>query len=457
MTLTLTTAVVAFLAMVLGEWWRAGVSGTSKDAPIAQATGIALVMATSWPDGSGPAHGELGWLVGLTGPLALALAAVLVVGLVRRPGASILKDLGRCLASVAAAGLLARLPGPAGHTLLGRVEDPGADAGVVAVLLLIVAGMAVWVPLAGRTVVRLTRDSGVLAPRPLGELQRSGVLPLATATTAAVMAISLPVLGPVALILFLVPMAVLLPAETRQRSVRAAQQQTLVALAGLTDRAGFTAPGHAVRVAALAVPVAREVGVVDEDLQDVETVALLHDVGQVGLDRPIPGGATTEISLRDQRRVAGTGAAILARTAQLSRVAPMVADVGVPQHRAEDRGDVSLAARVVRVVSAYDDLTGQGARLNGAASTSTALARIVRSTPREFDADVVRALLRQLERRGDVSAPDAARLRASLHRATTTASAGSPSPGTASGSPAEQSSSREYQPGDLRQDGLPPA
>ena len=99
----------------------------------------------------------------------------------------------------------------------------------------------------------------------------------------------------------------------------------------------------------------------EADLPDVEAAALLHDIGQVGLTRPIPRGATVEVSALDQRRIAATGAAILARTADLSRLASVVADVGALHHRAVERGDVALPARVVRVVSAYDDLTGAGA------------------------------------------------------------------------------------------------
>ena len=132
--------------------------------------------------------------------------------------------------------------------------------------------------------------------------------------------------------------------------------------------------------------------------------ALLHDVGQVGLSRPIPGGATIEISALDQRRVAATGAAILARTADLSRLAPVVADVGIPHHRAVARGDVALASRVVRVVSAYDDLSAS-------LEHQGALERILRSTPHDYDPLVVGALVRHLERRGTVSAAEGALLR----------------------------------------------
>jgi hypothetical protein len=269
----------------------------------------------------------------------------------------------------------------------------------------------VGAPVLARAVLETVGDHGSLRPQ-LGEhLVRHGPLVLATASTATVMALSLGVLRAASFVLFLVPMALLQPAVTRQRRIRDAQRQTLYALSRLTDQAGLTAPGHAVRVARLARPVAREVGVDDADLPDVEAAALLHDVGQVGLSRPIPGGATVEISLRDQRRVAATGAAILARTAELSRLAPTVADVGVPHHWAVERGDVTMSSRVVRVTSAYDDLTGPGARQGEARSPGAAMERILRATPYEYDPEVVDALIRHLVRTGVLGTADLARLR----------------------------------------------
>ena len=416
MILTLSTALVAFVVMLLGERWRVGGRRLARDAPISQAVGIALAMTTAWPatPSTWAAEQPFRLLPGLLGPAALGLLAVLLVAAWRRSATGLAWELGRCLTSIGVAGVLARLPGVGGATVFGSVRSSEVHAGLVALLLLLVAAAAVAAPFLLRAVLGAWRDGTTFRSRVAVDAQRDGLLALATATTAVVVAISLPVLGPLAVALFIMPMVVLLPAHSVESEIRAAQRETIVALAGLTDQAGLTAPGHAVRVAALAVPVARDAGVADADLEDVERVALLHDVGQVGLSTPIPAGATVEISPRDQRRVATTGAAVLGRTAQLSRVAPLVADVGVPHHRAEERGDVSLASRVVRVVSAYDDLCGQGVRLNGASGAGPAVERLVRAVPREYDPVVVRALIRQLERRGDLEGPDASRLRAAL-------------------------------------------
>lgn len=396
--MTPTLAIVAFGAMVLGEAWRVSVPGLARDAPLAQATAVALAVSTGWPapDGDGSS------VLGLTGPLLLACLATLTVAVARRQWAGLPRDLGRTVTAVLVAGLLARLRLPGLPSLFEQAEHPSSHPAVLALTLLAVAVLAVGAPVLARVTVQAVRERGSLRTQLRASLARHAPLALATASTATVMALSLEVLGVISFVLFLVPMALLQPAVTRQRRIREAQRQTLFALSRLTDQAGLTASGHAVRVAALAVPVAREVGVEEDDLDDVEAAALLHDVGQVGLTSPIPGGATMEISLRDQRRIAATGAAVLARTADLSRLAPIVADVGLPHHWAVERGDVTLAARVVRVASAYDDLTGTGIRLAGGHSPAEAVDRILRSTPHEFDPEVVAALLRHLERRGDL-------------------------------------------------------
>lgn len=401
-------ALVALVAMVVGEVWRMSMPALVRDAPLSKATGVALAMATGWPRADG--HG-LESVVGLIGPLLVAAVAVVVAALLRRELARTVPDLVRLLSSMVVAGVLVRVPLEGDVSLLERVQQPPDRPVLVAVLVLAVAVVAVVAPLVTRSVIRSSRAQAAWRTQLGEDLGRHGPLALATATTATVMALSLELLGPLSLILFLVPLLVLQPAVERQRRIGLAQRQTIVALARLTEEAGLTALGHSARVAALAVPLARDVGVHETDLADVESAALLHDVGQVGLARPIPGGATVEISGRDQRMIAGTGAAILARTADLSRLAAIVADVGVSYHRAVERGDVSLAARVVRVASAYDDLTGRSTRLAGHDGPVEAMERLLRNTPHEYDPRVVAALLRLLERRGELSASQAAALR----------------------------------------------
>lgn len=404
--MTWSLALVGLLVMMLGEAWRISPSETLRDSPLTQATAVALAMSTAWPAESD----DPDVLIGLLGPLLLAAAAVLLVGAARRQRPS-LAHLGQILVAALVAGLLVRIPGTTGRTLLEAAEFEIGQPEIVAGMLFVVAIAALLVPLLAASLLRSTRDHTPVRKQVADDLGRHGPLILATATTAAVMALSLPVLGAVSLVLFLAPLAVLQLAVGQQREIRAAQAQTVGALARLTDHAGLTAPGHGERVASLVVPVARDVGVDEADLKDVEAAALLHDLGQVSLTAPIPDGATVEISRRDQRRVAAAGAAILARTAQLSSLSAWVADAGVPHHRALERGDVAPPSRVIRVVSAYDDLTGQGTRLTGSVDPGEALDRLLRNSPHDYDPEVVHALIRHLDRRGVITHRQAKALR----------------------------------------------
>lgn len=406
MTLTWSLALVGVLVMVLGETWRISPSETLRDSPLTQATAVALAMSTAWPTSSGNPDA----LVGLTGPLLLIIVAVVLVAAMRWQRFSV-THLGQILVAALVAGLLVRIPGTTGTTLLEAAELEIGQPEIVAGMLFVLAVEALLVPLVAASWLRSRRGHTPVRKQLADDLGRHGPLILATATTAAVMAISLPVLGAVSLVLFLAPLAVLQLAVGQQREIRAAQAQTVGALARLTDHAGLTAPGHGERVASLAVPVARDVGVDEADLKDVEAAALLHDLGQVALTAPIPDGATVEISRRDQRRVAAAGAAILARTAQLSSLSAWVADAGVPHHRAVERGDVARASRVIRVVSAYDDLTGQGTRLSGSVDPWQALDRLLRNSPHDYDPQVVHALIRHLDRRGVITHRQARALR----------------------------------------------
>lgn len=410
MPLTWLIALVGLLAMTVGEAWRPASTGRIREAPLSQATAVALAMSTSWPNPVG-GHQDPPGLLGLVGPLALSALAVLLGAGVRRATRYVLPDLVRLVSCALLAGILVRVPGPGGRSLFEQIWHPDGSTALIALVLLGVAVLAVTAPVTVRAARRAVQGRETLRSALGAELGRHGPVALATASTAVVMALALTELGPASLVLFLVPLLVLQPAVARQRSIRQAQRQTIFALARLPEEAGLTAPGHGARVAALAVPVARELGVDGADLPDVEAAALLHDIGQVGLSRPVPGGATVEVSGRDQRRIAGTGSSILARTAELSRLASLVADVGLPHHRAVERGDVAPASRIVRVVSAYDDLTGRATRLTGGSSTVDALERILRSTPHDYDPQVVEALLRQLERRGVLSPEQGAQLR----------------------------------------------
>jgi len=138
----------------------------------------------------------------------------------------------------------------------------------------------------------------------------------------------------------------------------------------------------------------------DRDVATLEYAAYLHDIGQVALDRPVPGGATVLAAPGDQQRIAEDGAEIVAQTAELRRVADIVRRQWVPYHRmVERRADLPVEARIVKVCNAFDDYR----RVAPAAQplderSADALQRLYLGLGYEFDPRVVAALERVVER-----------------------------------------------------------
>ena len=156
----------------------------------------------------------------------------------------------------------------------------------------------------------------------------------------------------------------------------------------------------------LAVAVGRELGMSDADLRDLEYAALMHDIGQLSLAEPIPGGATVVAAPGDQRRIAGLGADVIRQTGVLDQVATIVDQQAEPYRRAHqiDRAEVPLASRIIKAVNAYDDLVGEstetGRRLE-------ALERLRLGMAYEYDPTVVDSLSKAVDRVCPPRAPDA--------------------------------------------------
>ena len=134
-------------------------------------------------------------------------------------------------------------------------------------------------------------------------------VPLGAAVGASAMLIALAAeaMGLVALALLIAPLLVTQTAFRRYAGIRSTYLQTVRALARVTEVGGYVEDGHSHRVGRLAVAIGRELGMSEPDLLELEYAALMHDIGQLSLADPIPGGATVLASPEDQQRIAGLG------------------------------------------------------------------------------------------------------------------------------------------------------
>ena len=145
----------------------------------------------------------------------------------------------------------------------------------------------------------------------------------------------------------------------------------------------------------------------EPELLELQYAALIHDIGQLSLQDPIPGGATVLVSREDQRRIALLGAEVVEQATMLDSVAEIVRQQSDPCEAASRRGAASaagarqpagppLSSRIIRAVNAFDDLVGSSADPGRAAAV---VDRLRLDASAGYDPQVVSALGRIITRR----------------------------------------------------------
>lgn len=219
----------------------------------------------------------------------------------------------------------------------------------------------------------------------------------AIASTGVLIALATWEIGLWALPLVSIPLLLAQLAYRRYTGIRWTQIQTIRALSRTTEVGGYTETGHARRVAELALAVGRDLGLSESRLRLLHYAALMHDLGQLSLADPIPGGATVFQAPDERRRIAARGAAVVRQTGVMEEVAVIV-EAQAEQYRRPHIGDdidVPLESRIIKVVNAYDDLAG--------ASTAEdvrqdALEELRLGMAYEYDPTVVASLARIIDR-----------------------------------------------------------
>ncbi|MES9538420.1 MULTISPECIES: HD domain-containing phosphohydrolase [unclassified Actinomadura] len=390
-------AIIFGVLIALGELFRMVMPGNREVAPIASAGAMGYAMLV----GVGPEGAPPGARLGIVAADHSALQVV----------------------AVTAAGMLV---GSLPHIAVGRPTQPDAMArrlftvAVVALCFrplmplnlpwqLLLAVMCFVVVLACFTdmlIAAMIRAEAVRARFGIAlrdEFEAKMALCAATSATAMLIAVATTAMGEAALLIFTVPILVTQFAFRRYAGIRATYLQTVRALSRVTEVGGYVEAGHSRRVSKLAVAMGRELGMSEAELLELEYAALMHDIGQLSLGDPIPGGATVLASPAEQRRIAELGAEVIKQTGVLDRVAHIVQLSSHPYRTGrEPSGDAGerplpppLAGRIIKVANAYDDLVGDsGDRDRGAA----VLERLRLDSASEYDPTVVEALSRVVDR-----------------------------------------------------------
>lgn len=162
--------------------------------------------------------------------------------------------------------------------------------------------------------------------------------------------------------------AVLLATHAGNCALFEEQEKTLVgvvtAMVNALDARDPYTRGHSHRVAMIGQRLAQEIGLSDEDCEDIYLTGLLHDIGKIGVADQVllKNGALDADERRQIEQHTVIGHSILNPVGQLKKVLPGVLHhhekidgTGYPRRLAGN--DIPLAGRILAVADAFDAMT----------------------------------------------------------------------------------------------------
>jgi len=205
---------------------------------------------------------------------------------------------------------------------------------------------------------------------------------------------------------FLIPLVLARYAFTKYTETRELFYGSVSALSQAIDaKDGFTR-GHADRVSRIAGAVAREMGLNERDIEQIELAGLLHDIGKIGVDdRILMKPSRLEPDEQElMRRHPMYGASILEPSAALRPLVPMVLShhenydgSGYPEGRKGE--EIPLGSRIIIVADAYEAMTSDRI-YRKAPGHDRAMDQLNKYKGIQFDPKVVRAIEQLLAKRG---------------------------------------------------------
>ncbi|MFI1578483.1 HD-GYP domain-containing protein [Embleya sp. NPDC020630] len=400
-------ALVFCVVIAVGEAARVTLPGSRESAPLGAAGALAYALL---PDvhGTVSRHGVL-QVIAVVG-VALLAGALPHVARGRAPDPAYVAR--RLLAAVFAATLFRPLYAAGG---LDPVMAHGWAYGTFLVLVVLLT------VLCDAVVVAMVRVGGPFCPALLAELRALGAGPgtrgrigadggdggrasggpagigTAVGATGMLIALSTGALGLWAVPVFCVPSLLVLLSFRRCAAIGQVHRQTVDALSRLPEAAGCGSPGHAARVGELAHAVGVDLGLGEVELRELAYAARMHDIGQLALADPVPGGTTLDLPVAEQRRIARLGAEVIRESGVLDRVATIVAAQADPYRDESAAPPPPLASRIIKVANAYDDLLASADDLG---ARREVFARLRADAAGAYDPRVVEALAQVLERAG---------------------------------------------------------
>ena len=212
--------------------------------------------------------------------------------------------------------------------------------------------------------------------------------------------------GQWAAILFMVPLLLARYSFSKYTETRDLFYGTVSALSQAIDaKDGFTR-GHADRVSRIAGAIARELGLPEKEIEQIELAGLLHDIGKIGVeDRILMKPARLEADEQElMRRHPIYGASILEPSTALRPLVPIV----LHHHESFDgsgypeglKGEaIPIGSRILLVADTYEAMTSDRI-YRKAPGHDRAIDQLNKYKGSQFDPRIVRALEACIQRRG---------------------------------------------------------
>jgi hypothetical protein len=385
---------LAFGALVaFGELLRLALPGGREAAPIAMVGALSYALLLLPVHGQPPGHHHRA--VELPPELVIAVCAVgMMVGALPHIAAGRPAGVtGMCGRLVAVAGVAFIFRSSAVYDFLLPPGKPEARWELIAGIMAVLIFFGWLVDTVVAALIRADDVGARFAVALVDEIRLQWQLGLAVGASVVITVFSVKAIGLPILIAFIGPLLVTQVAFRRYAGIRATYLQTVRSLARVTEVAGYVEAGHSRRVSRLAVAIGRGLGMAEPELLALEYAALMHDIGQLSLPVPIPGGATVLVSPADQDRIAEFGADVISQAGVLDEVAQLVRAQAWPA-RGHDPAP-PLGSRIIRAANAFDDMVGSSTERD----RSIAAIDRMRLDPVRYDVDVVTVLSEVASRR----------------------------------------------------------
>ena len=231
---------------------------------------------------------------------------------------------------------------------------------------------------------------------------------LATAPLGILAALVFETAGYVGVFLFVLPLILARMSFKLYRDMRQNYVETIQSLAEAIDAKDHYTRGHSERVGFYAVEIARKLGWNQIKLDQLYFLALLHDIGKIGVREDVLNkrGRLTEEERQAVNRHPELGATIVEKVGFLRKDAGSVrhhhehySGVGYPDRLAGD--NIPLGARIIAVADAFDAMTSLRV-YHPARSAVEALEELQKCSGVQFDPQVVEAFKTLMHERTDI-------------------------------------------------------